>query len=257
MIKSKLDDYIPTDKSLCLSPFQEIISRLDYLAQKDSPVFMIGGTGTGKRFLARKAHASGPRKHGPFITLHCSQIENKLKEKITTSNECIWSNILEQADKGTLIACSIDEMSHSLQDQLADYIQNKHTQPEVLFPDVRLVCTVNREPDNLLSKQKLSQRLSNILYPSRVYIPELVERKEYIKPLCYRLLTVLTKKLKRNIQDFTPEALQFLITYPWPGNITQLINIIERAIILEDSPWIKLESIYFPELSSTQFLKPS
>lgn len=245
---------------LTLPSMQKIISRLDSFARQDRPVLIVGGTGTGKRILAQKAHKSSPRKNGPFIALHCSYLEKKLKEMHSGSPqknnaECVrslWSNILSRADQGTLVAHGIHEMSLSLQAQLADYIQNKEfysqNDTDIDSADVRIVCTTNIDSKELIKKQKLGKDLATALKHSQVVLPRLAEKKEIIRPLCYFILTDITQKFKRDIRDFTPEALQFLTTYTWPGNITQLTNIIERAVILENSPCINLESLYFPEL---------
>lgn len=245
---------------LTLPSMQKIISKLALFAQQDSPVLIVGGIGTGKRILAQKSHQSSSRKDAPFITQHCSHLEKKLQElhSVTLKKndaECVrslWSNILSRADQGTLVVHGIHEMSLSLQAQLADYIQNKEfysqNDTDIDSADVRIVCTTNMDSKKLLKRQKLNKDLATALKHSQVVIPHLAEKKEIISPLCYSILTDITQKLKRNIRDFTPEALQFLTTYTWPGNITQLTNIIERAVILENSPCINLESLYFPEL---------
>jgi DNA-binding NtrC family response regulator len=93
----------------------------------------------------------------------------------------------------------------------------------------------------------LNIQINEILLRSGLDLLQLTERKECIKPLCYVLLKDLSQKFQKDIFDFTPEALHFLTSYHWPGKIVQLRNILERAVILEESSRIHLQSIYFPE----------
>ncbi|MCF8038223.1 MAG: sigma 54-interacting transcriptional regulator [Desulfohalobiaceae bacterium] len=228
--------------------------------RKELPVLITGDTGTGKSHLAKTLHINSPRKQHPFLRVLCrdvlpsSVLERELfgiENDSGASSGLVQFGKLEQADGGTLLLDNIDELSLEMQDKLFQFTTRSSfyriNGKNEIFSDVRLVATIRKNPEQLLRTNELHQGFYIRLNQMRIHLLPLSERKNGGQPFFDYLLSRLCNKLQKNIRGFSPDFLHFLKSYHWPGNILQLQNIIERAVILEESLWIKLDSLWFPE----------
>jgi len=248
------------DAIIASSPvMKRTIGILKKFSQTDSTILLTGETGTGKSFLSGAVHFNSRRKRRPFIKINCANIPETLLESelfghekgaFTGANKSRMGR-LEQADGGTVLLDEIGEMTHDLQAKLLRVLEEKSFERvggnRTIHSDVRIICATNRRPEEQVQEGKFREDLYYRINILRVHLPPLRERRECIEPLARLLLEKSCRNLKKRIMGFSPEALDALTGYDWPGNIRQLANTIERAAILEESDIIQGENTILPE----------
>ena len=255
------------DAIIASSPaMKETISALKKFSQTDSTILLTGETGTGKSFLSGAVHFNSHRKQRGFIKINCANIPETLLESelfghekgaFTGANKTRVGR-LEQGGGGTVFLDEIGEMSQGLQAKLLRVLEDKSFERvggnKTIQSDVRLICATNRDPEQQVETGELREDLYYRINILRVHLPPLRERQQCIEPLAELLMQKACRNLKKHIQGFSPQALEALQGYKWPGNIRQLANIIERAVILEEAPFIQVQNITLPEpvLAKTQ-----
>jgi DNA-binding NtrC family response regulator len=233
----------------------EVVEHASVAAANDTVVLILGETGTGKGVLARWIHSHSERKAGAFVEVNCSSLKGELlrSELFGHSKGAFTSAIkdreglIEVADGGTLFLDEIGDMDMEVQTQLLKTIEEKSFrrigENQVRHSDFRLICATNRD----LLKETESGKFRNDLYyricvfPIRM--PSLRERKDDIPGLCQELL----KGFDYSHLPVAPSVLQLLTAYPWPGNIRELRNMLERACLLARGQEIMPE--HFPGLA--------
>ena len=222
------------------------LQKVELVAPTDSTVLIQGETGTGKELIARAVHNLSPRCGRPFITLNCAAIPFDLLESELFGHEkgaftgAITQRVgrFELANRGTLFLDEIGDIPLALQPKLLRVLQERkferlgsgHTQ----HVDVRLVAATHR---NLMQMVKQNQFRSDLYYRLDVFpimLPPLRERREDIEPLVMHFLDVFARRMGKTIERIPDETLTAFKNYPWPGNIRQLQNLIERAVILSN-----------------------
>ena len=208
-----------------------------------SSVMLLGETGTGKEFLARVIHHNGPRASGPFVGVNCTAIPKDLFESelfgyergaFTGANQRKLG-LLEKAEGGTLFLDEIGDLDLSMQAKLLRVIQERSFRRlgsnDDLGVDFRLVTATNREikkdVERGLFREDLYFRLNVVMFE----IPPLRKRVEDILPLCQRTIMRFAKEFGKPVREMDPEARSILQEYQYPGNIRELENILERAMI--------------------------
>ena len=208
-----------------------------------SSVMLLGETGTGKEFLARVIHHNGPRASGPFVGVNCTAIPKDLFESelfgyergaFTGANQRKLG-LLEKAEGGTLFLDEIGDLDVSMQAKLLRVIQERSFRRlgsnDDLGVDFRLVTATNREikkdVERGLFREDLYFRLNVVMFE----IPPLRKRVEDILPLCQRTIMRFAKEFGKPVPEMDPEARSILQEYQYPGNIRELENILERAMI--------------------------
>lgn len=208
-----------------------------------SSVMLLGETGTGKEFLARVIHHNGPRASGPFVGVNCTAIPKDLFESelfgyergaFTGANQRKLG-LLEKAEGGTLFLDEIGDLDLSMQAKLLRVIQERSFRRlgsnDDLGVDFRLVTATNREikkdVERGLFREDLYFRLNVVMFE----IPPLRKRVEDILPLCQRTIMRFAKEFGKPVPEMDPEARSILQEYQYPGNIRELENILERAMI--------------------------
>jgi len=218
------------------------------IAQHDTPVLITGETGTGKELLAREIHALSPRRDGPFVAINCSAIPETLFESelfgyekgAFTGADRLRRGKIEVASGGTLFLDEIGEMSLSAQPKLLRFLQNQvfyrvgGTRP--IRSNVRIIAATNSDLRRLAEEGRFRSDLMYRLNVVELHLPPLRERREDIPLLVDYFLKRFAAELKKPIQGVTVEAKAYLAEYSWPGNIRELANCIERAILLSDRP---------------------
>jgi len=220
-----------------------------------SPVLLTGESGVGKGMLAGLIHNIGGRKNGPFIHVNCGAIPAGLMESelfgyekgaFTGASDEGKPGLFEMADRGTLFLDEIGEIPLPLQVKLLKVLEENEVRrvggARVRKLDVRIIAATNRElremTRNRLFREDLFFRLN--VFPIR--IPPLRERPEDVHPLVDRIVADLNRRYKKS-RRVRPEMLDLLARYPFPGNVRELQNVVERAFILADGKWIGPEYI--------------
>jgi len=246
------------------SVMKKTIATLKKFSRTDSTILLTGETGTGKSFLSGAVHFNSRRRSMPFIKINCANIPEGLLESelfghekgaFTGANK-IRVGRLEQGNGGTVFLDEIGEMKQGLQARLLRVLEDKSFERvggnKTIHSDVRIICATNRDPEKQVEEGKFREDLYYRINILRVHLPPLRERKECIEPLAHLLLEKSSRSLKKKLEGFSPRALEALKRYAWPGNIRQLANAVERAVILEDSSFIQVQNAILPEVRPTK-----
>ncbi len=233
---------------------RDIYRYASQIAQSSASVLITGETGTGKEMLARFIHNKSKRQ-GEFVAINCSAfpetlIESELfgyKKGAFTGAEKDKKGLVEIANNGTLFLDEIGDLDLSMQTKLLRFLQNGEYIPvgstETKKVDVRVIAATNKNIYELINKGKFRQDLFYRLNVIHISLPPLRERKKDIPYLAMFFLGKYSKKNKKEIKEFSSEALEYLINKEWPGNIRELENVIERAVILCNEKEITLQHL--------------
>lgn len=248
------------DAIIASSPVMKTtIGMLKKFSQTDSTILLTGETGTGKSFLSGAIHFNSQRRKRPFIKINCANIPEALLESELFGHEkgaftgATQTRIgrLEQGDGGTVLLDEICEMTHDLQAKLLRVLEEKSFERlggnKTIHSDVRIICATNRRPEQEIREGKFREDLYYRINILTVHLPPLRERTECIEPLAHFLLQKSCRNLKKKVEGFSSQALDAFERYQWPGNVRQLANIIERAVILEESGVIQVQNTTLPE----------
>ncbi len=233
----------------------QVVDIIESISQSDCNVIITGESGTGKGLVAKLIHYTSKRREEPFIAVNCAIFTEQLlaselfghEKGAFTGAVTAKRGLLEVANKGTLFLDEIAEMPPSLQAKLLKVIEDKEffrvggTRP--IKVDVRFIAATNQNIKELIEKGKFRRDLYYRLNVMEIYIPPLRDRREDIIPLSRHFLKKHTQVAKKDIKGFTREAMEILKAYSYPGNVRELENIIERAVILEKTPYIRAESL--------------
>ena len=240
-------------------PMQNVIKAIKRLAQTDSTILVTGETGTGKSFLSGNIHFNSPRRNKPFVGVNCANIPETLLESelfghakgAFTGADKTRTGRFEQAGGGTLFLDEFCELSLGLQAKILRAIEQKSFERlgsnKTIQADTRIIAATNRDIEALVRSGKFREDLYYRINVLRIHMPPLRERMECIEPLAQYLLEKLSRSVKKKIDSFTPDVIEMFRQYTWPGNIRQLSNTIERAILLEDDRVIRPQSISLPD----------
>lgn len=265
-LRGQQDSIYNFDSIIAYSPcIQKVFTALKKFAQTDSTIMITGETGTGKSFLSSSVHYNSLRKNKPFVTINCANLpETILDSELFGHEKGAFTGAdktrigrLEQAHEGTVFLDEVSELNYSMQAKLLRVLEEKAFERvggnKTIYCDVRIISATNRMPEAQVEEGKLREDLYYRLNVLRVHIPPLRERTECIQPLAEFLLSKNARKLKKRIKGFTQEAIDMILAYNWPGNIRQLQNTIERALILEDTNWVAAENLALVEPSFSDF----
>lgn len=223
------------------------------VAETDTPVLIIGETGTGKEIFAQAIHYAGNRKKNQFVAINCSAFSKDLLESemfgyvagaFTGANKN-KKGLFEEADEGTLFLDEIGELDISLQAKFLrvletnSFIKSGDTKPTNV--DVRIIAATNRAIEEEIKTGGFRDDLFYRISVVKIEIPPLRERKEDITEFAEYFIEFYSRKLNRNINKISPDFLYALKTYNFPGNIRELRNIIERAVILSDGKSLNVD----------------
>lgn len=248
------------------SAMQKVIETIKRLSNTESTILVTGETGTGKSFLSGHIHFNSPRRHKPFIKVNCANIPETLLESELfghekgsfTGADKTRTGRFEQASGGTIFLDEFCELSLELQSKLLRAIEDKSFERlggnKTIHADSRIIAATNRDIESFVREGNFREDLYYRINVLRIHLPPLRERIQCIEPLAQYLLAQLGRSMKKKIDSFAPGVLQMFRQYPWPGNIRQLSNTIERAILMEDGNVIQSESISLPK---TDALSPS
>jgi len=221
----------------------------------DSPILLMGETGVGKEHLAKAIHAESPRTGGPFISVNMAAMPDQLLESELFGHEQgaftgairYRRGAFELAHLGTIFLDEIGEMPLHLQTKLLGVLQDYEVKPvggeNTIELDVRVIAATNKDLEKEIAQGNFRQDLYYRLSVLMLTIPPLRERKEDIPGLVRRFMAYFRYKIGREINGFSDQALQALCNYAWPGNIRELMNVIERAILLSKTDTIGIDAL--------------
>jgi len=235
----------------------QLFEQIELIAESKSSVLLIGESGTGKELIASAIHYNSPRKDMPFIKINCASIPETLLESelfgyrkgAFTGATSDKKGKFEIADGGTIFLDEIGEMSLPLQAKLLRVLQEKEVEPIGGKPkkvDIRIIAATNAELEELIQQKRFRLDLYYRLNVIRLDIPPLRERKEDILLLAKYFIERYSKENDKDIHSITPEAIKLLESYDWPGNVRELENLIERAVVLNQTGYLDVKD--FPEV---------
>lgn len=223
---------------------QRVLEMVARVAPTDATVLVQGESGTGKELIARALHQNSKRKDGAFIPINCGALpENLLESELFghvkgafTGAHQNKKGLFEEADGGTLFLDEIGEMSPATQVKLLRVLQDSEVRRvganTGVKVDVRLVAATNRRLQELVTNNEFREDLYYRLQVIPIQLPPLRDRQDEILPLIHNYLQVHSHKLNKPVKGLDKAAEQALLDYSWPGNIRELINAVERAVIL-------------------------
>ncbi|MGM0466966.1 MAG: sigma-54-dependent transcriptional regulator, partial [Acidobacteriota bacterium] len=236
-------------------PMQEIFGLIEKISGTDSTVLITGESGTGKEMAAKAVHFHGKRKDKPFITVNCGALpENLLESELFghvkgafTGAVAHKKGMFQVADHGTLFLDEIGEMSPPTQVKVLRAIQEKTIRrvggTEEIPVDVRIISATNQDLKEKLKQGTFREDLFYRLNVITLNMPPLRERKEDIPPLVNHFLKKHCEKTGIQIKRIAPEVFSVFESYPWPGNIREVENIIERIVAIEERETITKKSL--------------
>ena len=247
--KLYLEDEIRTDQQFedivgGSTALRRVLKEIETVAPTDSTVLISGETGSGKELVARAIHQLSGRRDGAFVKLNCAAIPTGLLESELFGHEkgaftgAIAQRIgrFELANSGTVFLDEVGEIPLELQPKLLRVLQEREFErlgsTRTLRSDARLIAATNRDLATLVDEQKFRQDLFYRLNVFPIHVPPLRERREDIPMLVRHFAQQFARRMKKTIEMIPAETMEALTRYDWPGNIRELQNLIERAVIL-------------------------
>jgi two-component system response regulator GlrR len=226
------------------SGMQDLLAQARRVAASDASVCIFGQSGTGKELLARAIHRASPRREAPFVAVNCGAIPEGLleselfghKKGSFTGAVSDRRGLFQAAQGGTLFLDEVGDMPLPLQVKLLRALEERKIRPvgshESFDVDVRVISATHRKLEERIASGEFREDLFYRLNVVKLYIPALAERREDIPLLANHFLTRLAERYRRGSLSFSPEAMQLLVSASWPGNVRQLLNVIEQAVAL-------------------------
>ncbi len=221
-----------------------VMELVESVAPTDTTVMIRGESGTGKELIARLIHAKSPRAFGPMVAVNCGALpEGILESELFGHEKGAFTGAtgrrkgkLELADGGTLFLDEIGEIPPKVQVELLRALEDKEivrvggTQPVPV--DFRVICATNRDLEEAVREGTFREDLYYRIAVFRIDLPPLRERPEDIMPIAEHYLKRFAEAMGRRVTGFSPEAREVMLSYPWPGNIRELVNAVERALVV-------------------------
>ena len=227
---------------------EDVLNQARLVAESDISVFIHGESGTGKDLLARAIHKASPRCNHSYVAINCSAIPEPLLESELfghskgsfTGATRDHKGLFQAAHKGTLFLDEIGDMPLSLQAKLLRVLQDKEVRPigatESVTVDVRVISATHRNLEQEMARGRFREDLYYRLNVVALEIPSLSQRREDIPLLVSHFLNKLSAKNGRKVEGFSPDAMELLVSASWPGNVRQLLNVVEQTVALSTTP---------------------
>ena len=241
---------------------RQVSQQIARAAPSRATVLIRGESGVGKELVARAVHFSSPRAKGPFVCLNCAALTETLLESELFGHErgsftgATERKIgkFEQADKGTLMLDEIGEMSQSIQAKFLRVLEGHQFErvggSEQIEVDVRVIAATNRDLEKEVAEGGFRRDLYFRLHVLEIIVPGLRKRPEDIPELAEFFLRKFSDETGRKLKGFTPRAMEELLRYRWPGNVREMKNVIERAVVLAIGDYVGHEDLVLSALKT-------
>jgi two-component system response regulator PilR (NtrC family) len=259
---------IEQDEELLLLGDSEVMQRtrttINKLARSQAPVYISGESGVGKELVARLIHHKGPRQDAPFVPVNCGAIPGELMESeffghkkgSFTGAVAEKDGLFKSADGGTLFLDEVADLPLHMQVKLLRAIQEKAIRPigaNTEIPiNVRILSATHKDLADMVRQNLFRQDLFYRINVIELHVPSLRERPQDIPVLVDHFIRQIAHKWQMEIPTVSPEAMQALQAYAFPGNVRELENILERAITLCEGELIKVDDLHLPEVESAE-----
>jgi DNA-binding NtrC family response regulator len=256
VLKEELSDQLKFPKIIGKSDqLLDLLEEIKKVAQGKTTVLLMGESGTGKELFARAVHYLSPRKEKSFVAINCAAIPRDLLESELFGHErgaftgAVGRKIgkFELADKGTIFLDEIGDMDLALQAKILRVLEEDEMMrvggTSKVKIDVRVVAASNRDLQAAIAQRLFREDLFYRLSVFPVTIPPLRERRDDIPALVEHFISIYSKDVKKGVKSIAPEALESLMSHPWVGNVRELQNCIERAVILCEGDLIRPEHL--------------
>jgi two-component system response regulator GlrR len=223
---------------------EDLLRQARMVAQSDASVFIHGPSGSGKELLARAIHRASSRAARPFVAVNCAAIPEHLLESelfghrkgAFTGADYDHQGLIPSAAGGTLFLDEIGDMPLPLQAKLLRVLQEKEVRPvgstQSEKVDVRVISATHRDLDAEMKQGRFREDLYYRLNVVSLDLPSLADRREDIVPLAQHFLETIAARNAKKLRGFSPDSLELLLAAPWPGNVRQLINVVEQVVAL-------------------------
>ncbi|MCL6610462.1 MAG: sigma-54 dependent transcriptional regulator [Peptococcaceae bacterium] len=250
--REEIDSYAMIGMS---ETMQNVYKTIGRVANTNATVLIRGESGTGKELVAMAIHRNSVRNDRPFVKINCASIpENLLESELFGYEKGAFTGAVsskpgkfELANKGTLFLDEIGEMSLNTQAKLLRVLQEKEFErvggTETIRVDVRIISATNKDLDRCIEEGSFREDLYYRLNVVEIVIPPLRERKSDIPDLVRHIIRHCNLEYKKAITGFSPEAAALLKNYDWPGNIRELKNVCERAVLMSSGPVLTVEDL--------------
>jgi formate hydrogenlyase transcriptional activator len=255
-------------------PFEEILGsspallatlrKVEQVAATDATVLILGETGTGKELIARAIHNRGTRRDRPLVKVNCAAISAGLVESELFGHvKGAFTGALERrvgrfelADGGTIFLDEIGELPLETQVKLLRVLQEQEFEPvgssRTVRVDVRLIAATNRDLQEALRAGRFRSDLFYRLNVFPIEVPPLRDRRSDVPQLVTFFLSRFARKFGKRVGSASPETMRRLMSYPWPGNVRELQNVIERAVVVCESPVLELDQDLVPVIGGAR-----
>lgn len=249
--------------------FKSVIAIADRVASGAASVLILGESGTGKELLARYIHEKSPRAGKPYVAVNCAALPESLLESELFGHEkgaftgaiARKSGKFELASGGTILLDEITEMDVHLQGKLLRVLQERTIDRlggrEPIPVDVRVIATSNRKVQEYIREGKFREDLFYRLNVIPLHLPPLRERPEDIPPLVDHFIVKHNERNNKSISEISPDVIATLLRLPWRGNVRELENVVERAVVLAEGNELRVEHLLLdPEVSGEAGVPP-
>ncbi|HYU78397.1 MAG TPA: sigma-54 dependent transcriptional regulator [Vicinamibacterales bacterium] len=237
------------------APMLDVFRMVETVCRTNSTVLITGESGTGKELVARAIHSQSLRRDQPFVAVNCGALPETLLESelfghvrgAFTGAETNKKGLIEAADKGTVFLDEIAEMTPAMQVKLLRVLQERKYRrvggTEETGANIRVIAATNCDLTRVVADGKFREDLFYRLNVIPIRLPALRDRADDVPLIAGQLLAKHAREMGKATSGFAPEALDALKAYPWPGNVRELENVVERAVALEHTDRISIESL--------------
>jgi len=263
-LRQQIEELLLPDEVVGESPaMKKVMEMVNTVAKTDSTVMILGESGTGKELIARAIHSRSLRRYFPIITINCGAYPEGLLESELFGHEkgsftgAMYrrKGKLEMADKGTLFLDEVGNISEKMQMDLLRVIETKKFTrlggDKNIDVDFRVICATNKDLDQAIKDKSFREDLYYRLNVFTIVLPPLRERRTDIPLIAKYFLNKYAQSMNKNVTDFSPQALKMFTGYDWPGNIREVRNVVERAMVITKGNQIQIDDLSFPFLASS------
>jgi DNA-binding NtrC family response regulator len=258
-LRQQIEELMLPDEVVGESPaIKKVMEMVNTVAKTDSTVMILGESGTGKELIARAIHSRSSRRYFPIITINCGAYpEGLLESELFGHEKGAFTGAmyrrkgkLEMADKGTLFLDEIGNISEKMQMDLLRVIETKNFTrlggDKAIDVDFRVICATNKDLEKAIKEESFREDLYYRLNVFSILLPPLRDRRTDIPLIAKYFLDKYAQSMNKHVVAFSPQAMEMFIGYDWPGNIREVRNVVERAMVVAQGPQIQVGDISFP-----------